>query len=46
VQVCAELVDPTLGDRSGQLPRVEPHPPRYQLERSFWCHEVSGTSRG
>ena len=26
VEVGVDLVDPALGDRSGQLPRVEPHP--------------------
>jgi hypothetical protein len=35
VQVGADVVDPTLGDRSGELPRVEPHPPCHQL-RAPW----------
>ncbi len=42
VQVGADLVDPTLGDRSRELPRVEPHPPRSSAPHSTArCVQVS-----
>src|SRR5687767_9549519 len=46
VQVGVDLVDPTLGDRSGQLPRVEPHPPCHQLGHALRCHAGSEATLG
>src|SRR5687768_344600 len=46
VQVSVDLVDPALGDRSGQLPRVEPHPPCHQLGHALRCHAGSEATRG
>ena len=41
-----DLVDPALGDRTGQVPRVEPHPPGYDLGHALRCHAGSKATRG